>query len=340
VVHSRDNGSDLELRLRTLQTGVWPTLVACTVAVAYAVMTWDRPHRDVLVGMGVAAVLSAIVVHVLPMEVIVRRWPEPFFLSWTASFVTIIVVACVADGGSSSPLATLFFLPIAFASLSYPTRSLMIVGLMNFVAYSLVVALDTARGPEAMMFGTSLVTVTWICAWQTRNHDRRRAELDAMSRTDELTGTLNRRGFEARAADELARARRTGAEVGLVLLDLDAFKTVNDTLGHQAGDELLRWVGATLIAELREHDAVGRVGGDEFAVLVTSGAAPAAVARLRAQLAHRAVASAGAATFPHDGEDYAALYRTADARLYEGKAESSSARAKYSSAFAVIRTNP
>jgi diguanylate cyclase (GGDEF)-like protein len=328
VMPSRDHESDLELRLKTLQTGVWPTLVACAFAVAYAAATWDRPHRAVLVGMGVAAVLSAVVVQVLPMEHVARRWPEPFFLTWTASFVSIIAVSCVADGGTSSPLATLFFLPIAFASLSYPTRSPIAVGAMNCVAYGLVVALDPDRGPEAMVFASALFTVTWICAWQTRNHDHRRAELAEISRTDDLTGTLNRRGFEARAAHELARARRTGAEVGLVLLDLDDFKMVNDTHGHQAGDDLLRWVGRTLGEALRGHDAVGRVGGDEFALLVTDGDAQATLARVRELLAARISASAGAATCPADGEDYTTLYRLADARLYVGKAESSSARAR------------
>jgi diguanylate cyclase (GGDEF)-like protein len=340
VVRSHDNQSDVELRLKTLQTGVWPTLLACAFAVAYAGLTWDRPHRIVLVGMGVLAVLSAIAVHVFDVEPLVRRWPEPFFLTWTASFVSIIAVACSADGGTATPLTALFFLPIAFASLSYPTRSLMVVGAMNLVAYGAVVLIGPSQGPEAMVFAAALGTVTWICAWQTRNHDRRRAELHHASRTDELTGALNRRGFEARAVDELARARRTGAEVGLVLLDLDDFKIVNDTLGHHAGDELLCWVGATLAGDLREHDAVGRVGGDEFAVLVASGDASAALERLQASLAPRVNACAGAATFPADGPDLAALYRAADVRLYEGKAEASSARARSSSALAVMRTSP
>jgi diguanylate cyclase (GGDEF)-like protein len=325
---SRDHESDLELRLKTLRTGLWPTLVACAFAFAYAAATWDRPHRDVIIGMGMAAVLSAVVVQVLPMQQVVRRRPEPFFLTWTASFVSIIAVACVADGGASSPLATLFFLPVAFASLSYPTRSLTVVGAMNFVAYGLVGALDHDVGPEAMVFAGALFTVTWICAWQSRNHDRRRAELAEISRTDDLTGTLNRRGFEARAAHELARARRTGGDVGLVLLDLDDFKNVNDSHGHQAGDELLRWVGRTLAEALRGHDAVGRIGGDEFAVLVTDGDTQATLARMRELLAERIPASAGAATCPADGEDYTTLYRLADTRLYVEKADSSSARAR------------
>jgi diguanylate cyclase (GGDEF)-like protein len=312
--------SDLELRLRTLQTGVWPTLAACGFAVAYAVATWSEPHRIVLLGMAGVALLSAIAVHALPVEPIIRRWPETFFLSWSASLVTVIAIGCLADGGTNSPVSAQFFLPLAFCSLSYPTRSLLAVGAMNLVVYAAVAVLGPHDFAHAGMFASALVTVTWICAWQTRNHDRRRAELAWASETDDLTGAQNRRGFEARAAAELARAARAGAEVGVILLDLDHFKSVNDTQGHEAGDELLRWVGATLALALREHDAVGRVGGDEFAVLLPGGDTEATLQRLRARLAPRARASAGAATYPYDGVDYTALCRTADARLYEGKA--------------------
>ena len=321
MVRPHTDESDLELRLKTLQTGVWPTLMACALAAVYALATWDEPHRVVILAMGAIAVLSAVVVQVLPVEPVVRRWPEPFFLSWSASFVVAITIGCLADGGTVSPLSALYFLPLAFSSLSYPTRSMLAVAAMNLAGYGLLVALGEHHPyADAFMFAAALVTVTWICAWQTRNHDRRRAELARASHTDDLTGALNRRGFQARAADELNRARRTGAEVGLVLLDLDHFKVVNDTQGHQAGDELLRWVSTTLAGELREHDAVGRLGGDEFAVLLAHGDADAVLDRLQARLAQRAVASGGAATFPDDGIAYDDLYRAADTRLYQRKA--------------------
>ena len=81
-----------------------------------------------------------------------------------------------------------------------------------------------------------------LCAWQAQNHDRHRERLTHMSRTDPLTGCLNRRGFEERVTAELERALREGGSVALVLLDLDNFKAVNDMNGHAAGDELLCWV--------------------------------------------------------------------------------------------------
>jgi diguanylate cyclase (GGDEF)-like protein len=311
--------SDLELRLKTLQTGIWPTVLACACTAAYLLATPERPHRMLLLALTAAAVLSALAVQLLPMEPIVRRRPEGFFLTWTASFVTVIAAGALADGGADSPLTASFFLPIAFASLSYPTRSLLVVGAMNLVAYGLVVVLGGGRLADAGMFAAALAITTWICAWQTRNHDHRRAELAEVSRTDELTGALNRRGFQERAGAELAVARRSGAQVGVILLDLDHFKVVNDTRGHHAGDELLRDVGRVLAGTLREGDAVGRIGGDEFAILLADGDTGGALQRVREQLDPIAPASAGAATYPADGDTFADLCRIADARLYHGK---------------------
>jgi len=108
-----------------------------------------------------------------------------------------------------------------------------------------------------------------------------------LSQTDPLTEISNRRSFLQTAAGELSRARRTGHSFSLMYLDLDNFKHVNDTLGHHAGDSLLRTVGAELRAATRGTDVVARLGGDEFAVLLpetnSAGAADAA-AKIRARL--------------------------------------------------------
>ncbi|TCS60363.1 GGDEF domain-containing protein [Varunaivibrio sulfuroxidans] len=94
-------------------------------------------------------------------------------------------------------------------------------------------------------------------------------ELEKAVDTDILTGLLNRRGFEAELSRILSSARRFDEEGVLVYIDLDAFKPVNDTYGHAAGDEVLRRVGAILRKNVRETDSIGRVGGDEFAVVLT-----------------------------------------------------------------------
>jgi diguanylate cyclase (GGDEF)-like protein len=97
---------------------------------------------------------------------------------------------------------------------------------------------------------------------------RTRAELEHLATTDDLTGVANRRRFRQELARELAASKRYGRDVSLLLLDLDGFKGVNDTFGHDRGDEVLRTVADLLTGHTRENDLVARMGGDEFAVLL------------------------------------------------------------------------
>lgn len=101
-------------------------------------------------------------------------------------------------------------------------------------------------------------------------HRRRQAmkQLIRLSRVDPLTGLLNRRAFHEAVEEELLRQKRTGGWVSLAYLDVDHFKQINDTLGHQAGDKALVAVAKVLRGRLRRTDVVGRLGGDEFAVLM------------------------------------------------------------------------
>jgi diguanylate cyclase len=95
----------------------------------------------------------------------------------------------------------------------------------------------------------------------------RSQQLERMAYTDALTGLPNRRAFMARWESELARSTRRGYAIGLVLLDADRFKAVNDSAGHAMGDAVLRAIGATLMVAARSPDFVARLGGDEFALL-------------------------------------------------------------------------
>ena len=97
---------------------------------------------------------------------------------------------------------------------------------------------------------------------------QRISQLEKLAVTDELTGLLNRRGFEAQLQRMLALAQRHGEPGLLVYVDLDGFKMVNDTYGHAAGDEVLKHVGRLLATNVRSTDFVGRLGGDEFALLL------------------------------------------------------------------------
>lgn len=149
---------------------------------------------------------------------------------------------------------------------------------------------------------------------------------------DALTNLPNRLLFEADLARSLERARRQRQQIALMFIDLDCFKLVNDTLGHAAGDQMLRVVGARLRAAVRAEDAVARLGGDEFTVVLeevgaAAGAAMAAEKMLETinvpMVLHghgvSVSASIGIALFPTHGADADTLMRAADAAMYRAK---------------------
>ncbi len=103
---------------------------------------------------------------------------------------------------------------------------------------------------------------------QKRRLEREREQLVEAAVIDTLTGLTNRRGFDRRLAEEVARARRYDTPLSLVMMDLDSFKDINDKYGHATGDALLRAVGVLLNAELRTADVAVRFGGDEFALIL------------------------------------------------------------------------
>ncbi|MFT5563719.1 MAG: diguanylate cyclase (GGDEF)-like protein [Myxococcota bacterium] len=160
----------------------------------------------------------------------------------------------------------------------------------------------------------------------TLDRIERQDHLLLQARTDALTGLLNRRAIDERVGVELARLGRNGGVLSLMLLDLDGFKSVNDNLGHQAGDTLLQDVAATILKIARSTDDAGRLGGDEFAILLPgSGADGAKVAADRLCRAVRSMsvpisASVGLATMlTGDDTSAADLIRAADEALYAAK---------------------
>jgi len=154
---------------------------------------------------------------------------------------------------------------------------------------------------------------------------------------DVLTGLPNRRLFQDRIANALERSRRTGTQTALLMIDLDHFKKVNDTLGHHVGDLLLERVAAICSGRVRRSDTVARTGGDEFSVILeapTSRANAEYVGHSLIQLLKeplqlddhtlRIGASVGIAIFPDDAADMESLCVAADLRMYEYKHQAAS----------------
>ena len=160
---------------------------------------------------------------------------------------------------------------------------------------------------------------------------------DYTANHDLLTGLPNRRNFQNKLAETIAEAERQGGEVGLIYIDLDKFKAVNDKLGHERGDALLQEVAERLRASLPADQVAARLGGDEFAVIVSAPAGLGAVVtdlaaalgeslKINVAMPEGAIvvgASLGFALFPQDGSNAADILRRADQAMYVAKGEKS-----------------
>lgn len=187
------------------------------------------------------------------------------------------------------------------------------------------------------IFTSRAMVLMLICAFsvvERRFSDRASRELEFLARHDSLTGLLNRRALGERLSLTLARCRRHERGFALLFVDLDEFKRVNDELGHDRGDVLIRTIAERIRAMTRETDVASRVGGDEFTIvieelhdekdiriyadrLLTSLTRPVEIDGVEISPG----ASIGAACFPHDATDIAGLLRAADLAMYDAKAE-------------------
>jgi|TARA_B110000908_G_scaffold157280_1_gene197275 diguanylate cyclase (GGDEF)-like protein len=160
----------------------------------------------------------------------------------------------------------------------------------------------------------------------------RTAELEKLAYTDSLTGVTNRGAFLQASSEELNRSRRLSYDVGVMMLDLDHFKAINDTYGHDAGDKVLKQVSQAMSNCLRKEDTLGRIGGEEFAI-ITPGADKGAMHKLASRL-QQSISLLNFSFLPEDknitvsigytkisnDEDFKAALKRADEHLYAAKA--------------------
>jgi diguanylate cyclase len=271
-------------------------VAAAGVAGALALSRW-RPGWRLLVGAAGLALLGAgVVVGAVPLLVAAMLWREPRSGPGPA-FSWIVLVAI-----------------LGFA--------LVALGLLTVGQFVRI-------GAVAVGLAIGTVLIGMARAASTVRERLRESERQAV--TDPLTGLGNRRHLLDRLDAKIAEAQSAGARLALLLIDLDGFKELNDTLGHYAGDEVLRQIGPRLRALLRQDDLLARLGGDEFAVAHEPGdeaGASAAALRLRAALERsfrvgdvsvHVDASVGIALFPDHAGDGVGLLQRADVAMYEAK---------------------
>jgi diguanylate cyclase (GGDEF)-like protein len=190
---------------------------------------------------------------------------------------------------------------------------------------------DLSRAVQALEEGGFDVSWERVQPGETSDYE---ARLQYLGNYDALTGLANRDLLGDRSSQAITHARRLGRSVGLLVLNLDRFKLVNESFSHSAGDALLRLVGERLQSAVRDGDTVARLGADTYAVLATDLARPddlLSVTRkirdgmlspfsLEARDLHLTL-SIGASTYPRDGEDFETLLRNADAAMHRVKAD-------------------
>lgn len=249
--------------------GMGGLVVAVTVLLPH-------PHDRVVAGLlgvvGVAACVTTVLLIWGPRLPRRALWVLPPLGS-----LLITVVSYSAGAELRVACATFFFWAIASAFYFFPRR----VAVPNVPLVAALYALDLVIGHEqflAIRYSVPVAALTVSALLIDRlNVERARlqdelesmiAALDMQASTDPVTGLPNRRAFERQLARELARAERSGAGLTVLMIDLDHFKTYNDTHGHPAGDGLLKRVAHAWSARLRGGDVLVRYGGDEFAAIL------------------------------------------------------------------------
>jgi diguanylate cyclase (GGDEF)-like protein len=244
-----------------------------------------------------------------------------FVVALVVNFVGVFTYTCYLDGSSLIDRVRTVLMPILSAQLFSALLTMA-------AAY---VAVQT--GTVGVALGVLVLLIFQYLVGELLKSKQRGEQLHRVATTDELTGLPNRERFRARLDERIAAATASGETFGVMLLDLDRFKEINDTLGHHFGDEMLRDLGPRLEETLGPGSLVARLGGDEFAVLPRESTGDAdeleAIARQLMACVQQPVevdemtlevgVSIGISRFPRDGEDPHSLLRSADVAMYAAK---------------------
>src|SRR5579863_9514222 len=273
------------------------------------------------------------------MRSYVHDWVTPR-LAAPRAILAISILAMVAifvvdlADGSQIWSQTLYVFPLCAIALSCPRLAWVLSGVLlalvfqvlTFVAYDISAAAVVANSIVALAADTLSVAAARVARWHV-------ARIETAATTDVLTGLHNRRGFESVAEQEIARQKRYGGVFSLVVLDLDRFKSLNDSKGHRAGDRALCLLGSILRENLRESDSIARLGGDEFVVVMpntheTDCAAlcqqlSATIASQMEAADFEITASIGYTTCETPPDSVAAALHEADEAMYAAKAMAS-----------------
>lgn len=262
-----------------------------------------------------------------------RRWIHAYLIAAFCFFIYIMAI----PNASSSAFVWIFMMPVLSYLLLgrmagfFLAAPFMICG--GVVYYFQLEAIDSARVMIDLLNPAfcGVLILIFMHLYETRRAEAQ-DKLVILAETDALTGMANRSNFQATLERTINESRRSDTTFALVLMDIDHFKRVNDSLGHDAGDRVLQHISKRLKERLRNTDFVGRLGGEEFGLIlrdVDNTSTFQLVNELRERIAGselaygtsmvKLTASFGIAYWPKDASKLNDLYQVADRRLYGGK---------------------
>lgn len=252
-----------------------------------------------------------------------------YYLLVFATFLVALALNFAGTAGYVSYTHHTSFMTQVRTSLIPLLSAQLFSALLTVAAVYITLSLKT---PGLILFGLVLIVFQYLVG-ELLTSKRRSEQLHRVATTDELTGLANRERFGTVIEERIALAGQTERSFPVLLMDLDRFKEINDTLGHHYGDVLLRDLGPRLQTAIGDGGLVARLGGDEFGILLSDDAGDstsvdAALARLQRcvsepfavdELSLEVGASVGVSRFPQDGDDSHALLRCADVAMYAAK---------------------
>jgi diguanylate cyclase (GGDEF)-like protein/putative nucleotidyltransferase with HDIG domain len=258
-----------------------------------------------------------------------RRLPGPL-VAWFLALGTLFITMVIVGGGRHGDIYAFIYVWVAIDSFYFLSHGEALAEMAWLTATATAVTVTGSLSPAQLLMVVGTCGVGAALVGVLQSHIRLLIQqLAGAARTDWLTGVLNRRGLQDALEAELARSTRRPAPVALLIIDLDNFKQLNDEHGHGAGDDALRAVGAILAAVKRKSDTAGRLGGEEFALLLPENdqhggyllaeRLRAAVHTDRVLAATGTTISGGVATFPDHAADADGLLRVADLAMYAAK---------------------
>src|SRR5438270_2890742 len=267
-------GSNLDLVRR-----LGAVMLGFTFALAAALLPLAHPTDHVgITGWAVASAALAVLAGGAVRLAKLRELRPNEALAWCYAALVAITVLVWLTGGRDSPYYSLVLLWAGYTGASHPPRrvavfllALLASGLSPMVYESLNSGTVGSFVIRVAVWGLLMVMAN---AWSQSVRNQRAAllagtrEAQDEARVDPLTGLGNRRGFDEALGRHMNLARRTGSPLSIVVADLDDFKTINDTFGHLAGDQVLRGAAQALTRALRGHDESFRWGGDEFMLIL------------------------------------------------------------------------